>query len=121
MHDMAFGHTFLVALVLCLLHLKYHTYNDIITSSVHIISCSGTWGRVYLLNLVDGSIKTGCFSTIIESSSLGWFGSICIAKLDYTRGIPRACACFYNDNGIPDLVLIIGQQRMWLRIKRKWF
>ena len=117
---MAFGHAFLAALVLCLLYPKYHTYNAINTSSVHL-SCSGTRGRVYLLNLVDGSIKTGCFSTIIVSSSLGWFGSICIAKLHYACGIPRACACFYNDNGIPDLFLIIGQQRMRLRIKRKWF
>ena len=118
--DMAFGHAFLAALFLCLLYPKYYTYNAINTSSVHL-SCSGTWGHVYLLNLVDGSIKIGCFSTIIVSSSLGWFGSICIAKLDYACGIPRACACFYNDNGIADLFLIIGQQRMRLRIKRKWF
>ena len=117
---MAFGHAFLAALVLCLLYPKYYTYNAINTSSVHL-SCSGTWRRVYLLNLVDGSIKTGCFSTIIVSSSLGWFGSICIAKLDYACGIPRASACFYNDNGIADLFLVIGQQRMRLRIKRKWF
>ena len=63
-----------------------------------------------LMQLLDKCSKC----TIIESSSLGWLGSICIAKLDYARGIPRACACFYNDNGIADLVLIIGQQRMRL-------
>ena len=70
-----------------------------------------------LMQLLDKCSKC----TIIESSSLDWLGSICIAKLDYARGIPRACACFYNENGIADLVLIIGQQRMRLRIKRKWF
>lgn len=118
--DMVFGHAFLAALVLCLLYPKYYTYNAINTSSVHL-SCSGTWGRVCLLNLVDGSIKTGCYSTIIVSSSLGWFGPICFAKLDYACGIPRAFVCFYNDNKIADLFLPIGQQRMRLRTKRKWF
>ena len=64
---------------------------------------------------LDVFLQSSCHLCLAGLGQLALLNSITLVKFR------EPLSLFYNDNGIADLFLIIGQQRMQLRIKRKWF